>query len=146
MVNKARALDVYEVFEKIEQAAARKDKIRILKENSNRPAIRDVLQGTFDPNIQWNLPAGTPPYTPQVDGPPAPKTLLKEHMNFRYFVKGLISSERLTTIKRERMFIDLLESIHPRDAEILVSMINKKQPVSGLTEKLVKEAIPGLIP
>jgi len=44
------------------------------------------------------------------------------------------------------MFIEICESVHPEDARILVSMINKKPPVKGLTEKLVKEAYPDLIP
>ena len=43
------------------------------------------------------------------------------------------------------MFLEILEGVHPRDAEILVDMINKKTSVKGLTEKLVKEAYPDLI-
>lgn len=146
MVNKARALDVWEVFEKIDKAKSRKQKLEILQ-NDQRMVLRDVFRGFFDNKIQWNLPGGTPPYTPQVDGPPPPATLLKEHLKFKYFVKGFSESERLQTVKRERMFIDILESVHPKDAEILVAMINKQKPdYDGLTENLVKEAYPDLIP
>jgi hypothetical protein len=145
MVNRAKPLDVFEIFEKVSKAKSRKDKIQVLRENDIMP-VRDVLQGTFDDRIQWNLPGGTPPYTPVVEGPPPPSSLLKQHLRFKYFVKGLRDSENLNSIKRERLFIDMLESVHPKDAEILVSMINKKQPVSGLTKKLVQEAYPDLIP
>lgn len=138
-------LDVWEVFERVSKAKARKDKIAILQQNNIMP-VRDVLQGTYDPNIQWNLPGGTPPYTPNAEDAPTPSHIRREHRKFKYFVKGLLESERLNKIKRERMFIDILESVPPQEAEILVAMINKQQPVKGLTEKLVKEAYPDLIP
>ena len=146
MVGTVRVKDVYEVFEAVASAKNRKAKLKILQENDRMP-VRDVLQGTFDSRIQWNLHAGTPPYTPQAEGAPTPKTLLKEHLKFKYFVKGLRESEDLNNVTRERMFIDILETIPPKDAAILVSMVNKKKPdFDGLTEKLVKEAYPDLIP
>jgi hypothetical protein len=146
MANTPRPKDVFEVFEAVAAAKTRKAKVKILQDN-NRMPVRDVLQGTFDPRVQWNLPEGTPPYTPQADGPPPPNTLLKEHMKFKYFVKGNRTSDDLDSIRRERMFIDILESVHCKDAAIMVSMINKQKPeYEGLTEKLVKEAFPDLIP
>lgn len=137
---------VWEVLDRVSKGRTRADKIKRLKEYENLMALRDVLQGAFDPRIEWNLPPGTPPYTPQVEGPPPPSTLLKEHLKFKFFVKGLRESEDLMSVKRERLFIDLLESVDPRDAEAVVNMINKKPPVKGLTEKIVKEALPDLIP
>ena len=147
MVETVRKRDVWEIFEAVEKAKGRTQKIKVLKTYQNEMYLRDVLQGTFDPNIQWNLPDGTPPYTPGNDGAPPPNSLMKLHMNFKFFIKGLAVSEDLPPVKRERMFIDMLESIHPKDAAILVSMVNKKKPeFDGLTEKLVKEALPDLIP
>ena len=146
MVATVRVKDVHEVFEAVASAKNRKAKLQVLQEN-NRMPVRDVLQGTFDSRIQWNLPTDTPPYTPQAEGAPSPRTLLKEHLKFKYFVRGLRESEDLSNVTRERMFIDILETIPPKDAQILVSMVNKKKPdFDGLTEKLVKEAYPDLIP
>lgn len=136
-------LQVFEILEKVENAKTKQEKISVLQSNDIMPLL-DVLRGTFDESIQWNLPGGTPPYTPN-NPESSPTTLLKQHLKFKYFVKGLRESTSLNTIKRERMFIDILESIHPRDAEILVSMINKKSPVKSLTKQLVKEAFPKLI-
>ena len=138
--------DVWEVFEEFENAKTRKERIEILKSNERHWAMRDVLQGTFDDRVQWNLPGGAVPYTPQPEGAPTPATLLKKHLDFKYFVKGLPTSENLLSVKRERMFCDVLESIDCRDAVILVSMINKKPPAKGLTKKIVQEALPNLIP
>jgi hypothetical protein len=134
---------VYEILEEASKKRAKKDKIDVLRKYENM-ALRDVLQGTFDERIQWNLPAGSVPYTPSREDI-VPTTLLKEHLKFKYFVKGLRESEKLMGVKRERMFIDILESIHPRDAEVLCNMINKKPPMKGISESLVKEAFPNLI-
>ena len=41
------------------------------------------------------------------------------------------------------MFIGLLEAIHPKDAELVVQMINK-QKVDGITKNVVMEAFPTL--
>jgi len=147
VVETVRKRDVWEVFTEIEKAKTRKKKVDVLKKYENEMHVRDVLQGIFDDRIQWNLPLGTPPYTPGSDDAPPQSSLMKLHLRFKYFVKGLAASEDLPAIKRERMFIDILESIHPKDAEIMVSMVNKKKPeFDGLTIKLVKEAIPDLIP
>lgn len=136
-------LQVYEILEEATKKRAKKDKIEVLRKYENM-ALRDVLQGTFDKKIQWNLPAGSVPYNPSREDI-VPATLLKEHLKFKYFVKGLRESEKLMGVKRERMFIDILESIHPRDAEVLCNMINKKPPMKGISESLVKEAFPNLI-
>ena len=134
---------VYETLDKVSKAKSRTDKVSILqKESSN--ALRDVLRGTFDNRIQWNLPAGHVPYNPSSEESP-PTTLLKQHMNFKYFVKGLRESERLTSLKREKLFLDMVDPPHPRDAELIVTMINKKPPLKGITKKLVQEAFPDLI-
>ena len=47
--------------------------------------------------------------------------------------------------KRERLFIGILESIHPQDAELVLKMVEKKMPAKGLTRKIVEEAFPGLL-
>lgn len=135
--------EVYEILEKVAKTRLKKDKIAILHQHNAMP-IRDVLRGTFDRTVQWNVPDGNPPYEP-ADESSVPSSLTRQHLHFKYFVKGLRDSERLNKIKRERMFINMLESVHPRDAEILISMINKKSPMKGITKKLIQEAFPDLI-
>jgi len=136
-------LDVYEILEKAAKKRAKKDKIAILQQHSKVWALRDILQGTLSESIQWNLPAGRVPYTP-ADESSHPASLHKEHLKFKYFVKGLRESSRLPAVKREKLFIDMCESVHPRDAELLVAMINKEPP-KGLSKQLVKEAFPDLL-
>jgi len=137
-------LHVFEILEKASKLKSRDERIEMLQQHKNMPLL-DVLRGTFDNTIQWNLPDGTPPYTPNAEDAPSPSSLLKQHMNFKHFVKGLRESSSLSAVKRERMFIDLLESVSPQDASVVVSMINKKSPYKGITKKLVQDAFPDLI-
>lgn len=143
MAVSAKRLEVYEVLEKVTKAKTKKERVEILKANE-AISLRDVLRGTFDESIQWNLPEGEPPYTPNKPES-TPSTLHRQHRNFKYFVKGLRESENLNKIKRERMFIEMLEAVHPQDAELLLCMVNKKPLVKGLTKKLVQEVFPDLI-
>lgn len=136
-------MQVFEILDKATKAKNRDERIKVLQENNIMPVL-DILRGTFDETIQWNLPAGTPPYTPNDESSP-PSTLLKQHLNFKFFVKGLRDSSALGKVKREKKFIDMLESVHPRDAELIISMVNKKSPHRYITKKLVQEAFPNLI-
>ena len=56
-----------------------------------------------------------------------------------------MKGDTLTSYKRENKFIQLLESIHPEDALIVLNMVQKKAPVKGLTKKIVEEAFPNLL-
>ena len=49
----------------------------------------------------------------------------------------------MSIMKRESMFIGLLEGIHPNDAELVVNMINKKK-IEGVTKNVAMEAYPDI--
>ena len=51
--------------------------------------------------------------------------LLHKYSKFKYFVKGLKASENINAVKRETLFIGLCEAVHPKDAELLINMINQ---------------------
>ena len=137
-------LQVYELLEKFEKTKSRKEKIEVLRSYPHM-ALKDVLRGIFDDRVQWNLPGGEPPYSASSDES-TPSTLLKQHLKFKYLVRGIPTSDELPSIRREKIFLDMLETVHAGDAKVLVSMINKKSPVKGLTKKIVQEAYPDLIP
>jgi hypothetical protein len=135
--------DVFEILNEFSKATNKAGRLEVLKKYSNVAAFTDVLRGTFDDTLQFTLPEGKPPYTPNKPES-VPSTLRKQHRQFGYFVKGG-PGDRLNKIKRESMFIKMLEAIHPEDAEIVLSMVAKKSPVKFLTKKLVQEAFPNLI-
>lgn len=132
---------IHEVIEKTRKARTKAQKIEILRENESW-ALKDVLRGTYDSRVQWNIPSGAPPYTP-ADTHNVPSNLLRQNRQFRYFVKGLVGDEMLKA-KREKLYIQLLESIDPNDAELVVQMVSKKS-ISGVTKNVIKEAFPGLL-
>jgi len=138
----ARTLDIFEVFELFEKAETRKEKIDVLKKHESW-ALKDVLKGALDPNIEWLLPKGEVPYT-ACEAHSTPSTLLRKNKDFRYVVKGG-SGSKMPAIKREKIFLGIVESIHPKDAELVCAMINKKLPVKGLTVKIAQEAFPELL-
>ena len=132
---------VFEVLEEVAKQRNRNDKVRILKENETW-ALKDIIRGTMDSSVKWNLPEGQPPYTAS----PShyhPANLTKEHRNFKYFVKGG-PGDKLQKVNREQMFIGILEGVHPEDAKLVISMINKQKP-NGLSRPIVEEAFPKLL-
>jgi len=132
------AMLIYEIIESASKKRTKAEKIQVLKEN-NTPALRDVLRGTYDQKIKWNLPSGSPPYTP-APAHAAPANLQRENKKFRYFVVG---GPDMLKAKRERMFIEVLEGCDPSDAELVISMVNKT-PINGISRAVVDEAFPGL--
>lgn len=133
---------IHEVIENVSKKKTKDEKIELLKQHESW-ALKDVLRGTYDSSIEWNMPKGNPPFTKNQEHN-APSNLLRENTKFKYFVKGG-PGDKMPKFKREKIFIGLLESIHPKDAEIVVGMINKSLPVKGITKNLVKEAFPNLI-
>jgi len=134
---------VFEIFEEYKNAASREDRLEVLKKYSDNYAFRDILRGTFDDSIEFNLPEGRPPFTPNKPES-APTTLLKMHREFGLYVSGG-RGDSLPAYKRENKFIQLLEGIHPEDAEYVLKMVAKKPPVRYITKKIVQEAYPNLI-
>ena len=55
-------------------------------------------------------------------------------------------SSNLSAKRKEEILIQILEVLEKREAEIFMNMLMKKQKVPGLTEKIVREAFPNLLP
>jgi len=134
--------EVFEVFDEYKKAGTREERLDVLKKYEDNWAFKDILRGSFDESLEFNLPAGRPPFTPNKPES-APSSLLKQHKEFGLFVKG--NSSNLATFKIENKFVQLLESVHPEDAEYVLKMVAKKPPCRYITKKLVQEAFPNLI-
>ena len=135
--------EVFEIIEEFEKATNKAQRKEVLLKYSDVNALLDILRGTFDDALEFNLPKGRPPYTPNLPES-VPSSLHRKHRDFGYFVKGAVA-DSMPAWKRERKFIEMLESVHPADAELVLSMVEKKSPVKFLTKKLVQEAFPKLI-
>ena len=129
-----------EIATKINNAKDKPKKLKVLKEHDS-VALRQVLKGAFDPNIEWLLPKGDVPYTPN-DAPIGTEhtMLLQEAKRLYLFTKG--GDNSLSQNKRETLFIQMLEGLSGEEAEFLVTVVNKKvnNKYKGFTANLVKEA------
>ena len=141
-VNKIKNLTIHEILTRVGTRKTKEERIEVLKEY-NCLALRDILKGGFDDEIQFLLPKGEPPYEPAPERNP-PTTLHKMSKKFRYFAVGG-PGERLPKARVEKMFIQVLEAIDPRDAKLVIAMKDKNLDYRGLNKKLVSEAFPGLI-
>ena len=131
---------VAEFLDKVSKLKRPEEKVAALRANDSL-VLRIVLQGAYDPKVEWLLPPGKPPYKPNelVD---QEHVLIKEAEKLRYYVKGF--HEGLAPTKREVMFIELLERLAPADAELLCK-IKDKETIKGISLAIVKEAFPNLI-
>ena len=129
-----------EIATKINNAKDKPKKLKVLKEHDS-VALRQVLKGAFDPNIEWLLPKGDVPYTANEAPIGTEHTmLLQEAKRLYLFTKG--GDNTLTQNKRETLFIQMLEGLSAQEAEFLVTVVNKKvnNKYKGFTANLVKEA------
>jgi len=124
---------------KVKSAAKKK---QYLQENESRQ-LKTFLKGAFDKSLEFNLPKGTPPYTPNKESKQGFGSVSRE---FRYFAKGY-DGDALKDYVREGKFIKVLETVSPEEAELIVMMKDKKLTgkYKGVTKKLVSDAFPNLI-
>ena len=131
-------LELFQIIEEIEKTDQVVEAVR--KFGDTYQSFKDYLRCVFDERIQFLLPEGKPPYTPAKD---AMTSWHKRHLDLGYWVKGM-KGEQVNVIRREKMFLDMLEGLHADDALIIVEMISKKPTSKKLTKEVVDEAFPGL--
>lgn len=117
------------------------DRIKILHDNDS-PSLRQLLFLMWGPT-KFLLPEGKPPYTPYT-AEQVPYRLYNEMKRLYLFLEG--GHPTLAQNKREQLFIELLESIDPSDAELLIAIKDKKTPWKKLARNVVMKAFPDLIP
>ena len=132
---------VSEVLQKVSNAKTKEQKIKLLQQH-NSDALRKILIINFDESIESNLPEGAVPYKPN-EAPAGTEhaRLSTEHRLLHYFVKG--GADSLTSLKRETMFVGLLEGLHQSEAEVLILAKDKSlKKKYRITENVVKAAFP----
>jgi hypothetical protein len=107
-------------------------------------AMQQLLKMNFDKNLEWDMPEGAPPYEPATY-PDQQGQLYHAVKKLYLFHKG--GNPNLTRLRRESIFKDMLESLDPSDAELLIAVkdksLNKLYP--NITPEIVKAAYPGLL-
>ena len=102
----------------------------------------NVYKGTLSDNIAKEAAGGESATGQDLDGR-GRTSLRREYMNLYHYVKG--GNDSLTTLRREMMFINLLEGLHPKEAELLVKTKDKKlEDLYKVTWDNVKAAYPDI--
>ena len=132
---------VTEILQKVSSAKTKKEKVELLQEYNNN-ALRAILIINFDESLEFLLPDGEVPFTPN-DAP-----IGTEHTRLTHEYKGLYryfkgGDSSLKGMRREQLFVQLLEGLSEDEANLLVSACNKDiQSKYRVTKAVVAEAFP----
>ena len=131
---------ISEIFTKINNAKDKPKKIEVLRQYDT-PGMRMILKGAFDPKIEWDLPEGTPPYIAN-EAPAGTEHTYLEVEAKRLYNFAVGGNDQLNKIRKETLFIQMLEGLHASEAKVLIDVKNKSlnKTYKGLTSEMVKEA------
>lgn len=164
----------FEVLNLVSKQRTNAKKIELLKKYED-PSLKTIFIWNFDESIISALPEGSVPYSSvgqqnSFSGTLSEKiddavskmqeinsnslgvsseigqersTIRKEYTKFYNFVKG--GNDTLSSLRRETMFINVLEGLHPLEAEILCLVKDKKLTEKyKITKQIVAEAYPDI--
>ena len=134
-----------EILELVSEQRSKAKRVEILKEYRD-DSLTAVLIWNFDDRVQSAIPDGQVPYEPN-DVPVGTDhtSLRREWKTLYHFIKG--GNNTLSSLRRESMFIQLLEGLHPKEAEIICLVKDKEleSEYPKVTIDVVKEAFPDIV-
>ena len=142
--NSNSRLLISEILRKVSNAKTKKEKVDLLRKH-NSTALRQLLIINFDDSIVSMLPEGDVPYTPN-DAPVGTDhtRLEQEYRGLYRFFKG--GQDTLPNMKRESMFVQLLEGLSAEEAELLCLCKDGKlgDKYKRITKTVISEAFPSI--
>ena len=131
---------ICEILDKVSKLKTKKEKVAWLKEH-NTDGLRMVIKASFDPKMKWLLPEGEVPFR-RNDAPEGTEhtDLHMESRKLYHFLEG--GNFDITQTKRETLFIQMLEGLQEKDADVIISAKDKSlhRKFKGLSDNVVKEA------
>jgi hypothetical protein len=134
---------IHEILELASKQRSKAKKIEILQEYAS-DSLKSIFIWNFDETVISLLPQGDVPYKEnEVPVGTDHTSLRREYKNLYHFVKG--GNDSLSGLRRETMFIQVLEGLHPEEAKILCLTKDKQlQSKYKITYDIVKEAYPDI--
>ena len=132
-----------EVLELVSEQKTDAKKVAVLKEYEC-DIIKSLFIWNFDDSVISLLPPGSVPYKPN-ENPLGTdhSSLRREQRNLYMFVKG--GNDSLSTIRRETIFIQMLEGLHPKEADIVIAVKDKAlEDKYDIPYEVVEEAYPDI--
>tara|TARA_X000000368_G_scaffold60866_1_gene42959 strand:- start:489 stop:1088 length:600 start_codon:yes stop_codon:yes gene_type:complete len=164
---------VFEVLNLVSKQKTKAKKLEVLRKYDEFH-LRTIFLWNFDTVIQSVLPEGDVPYQSYGDqtsysGSLSTKmgediramhetgsfsmgvsdqqgrtTIRREVKNFYHFVRG--GNDGMNNMRRESMFINILQGLHPLEAEIICLVKDKKlSDKYKITREIVEEAYPDIV-
>ena len=132
-----------EVLAKVSKQRTKAKKIAVLKENDSLH-LKSILIWNFDDSVISVLPEGKVPYEKNEAPAGTEHTYLAHEWKVLYnFVKG--GNKFLRPVKREQLFLQLLEGLHPDEADIICLVKDKKLTDKyKITKAIVEESFPDI--
>ena len=132
-----------EILELVTEQKTDAKKVAILQEYEC-DILKSLFIWNFDDSIISLLPEGKVPYKAN-ENPLGTdhSSLRREQRNLYMFVKG--GNDQLSTIRRETIFIQLLEGLHPKEADIVISVKDGAlEDMYDIPFEIVEEAYPDI--
>ena len=132
-----------EILELVSEQKTDAKKVAILKEYEC-DIIKSLFIWNFDDSVISLLPPGEVPYKPN-ESPLGTdhSSLRREQRSLYNFVKG--GNDQLSTIRRETIFIQMLEGLHPKEADIVIAVKDKGlEDMYDVSFEVVEEAYPDI--
>ena len=132
---------IHEILELVGEQRTKAKRVEILKEYRD-DSLTAILIWNFDERVKSAVPEGQVPYKEnEVPVGTDHTSLRREWKNLYHFIKG--GNDELSGLRRETMFIQMLEGLHPEEAKIICLVKDKR-----LTEryKLTKEIVSAAFP
>jgi hypothetical protein len=141
---------VPEILQQASDIKNEKERIEFLKRHSDNKLLMYLLALNFDPTVEFDLPAGEPPFkrTPLPVGM-SEANLYSENRRLYLFIKDHPRRPKnVTRLRTENLFIQMLEGVNAIEADLLVSLKDKQlhRRYRGVTAAVVRQAFPGVLP
>ena len=110
--------------------------LRVLEKYRDNAALKFIFQYAFLPEHKFDLPEGAPPF--KEDSAPigmTPANFIQETRKLYVFTKA----RPLSSLRRESLFIQLLENIHPSEAKVLLAV--KDQTLNKLYKNITWDIV-----
>lgn len=138
---------VSEVYDMVEKQANNLDRLNLLRNEAyQNSVVGHLLNYNYNPNIKFLLPEGRPPFENERKPAGLEDTTLERE--FRRFYIWFDVNQNLTAPRRERLFVEMLMGLQIQEANVICLVKDKKlqEKYPSITEKLVRETFPNLLP
>ena len=135
---------VHEILAHASKQKSVAKKVEALQEYRN-DALTAVLIWNFDDTVYSLLPEGEVPFNKnEVPVGTDHTSLRREWKNLYHFIRG--GNDKLSKTRRESMFIQMLEGLHPEEADVICLVKDKNLGTKyKLTKDHVAKAFPDIV-